>query len=168
MNISELFWWHIFSFPRIRKVALTDPNFKKKCAYLALKIYLAWFVGWIYQFLTTPFKIIPQDFQWILGLLTPLPKMLFIKLFLTICFKAYGSIIHSVKVTVVHNFQIQHALFLVLTLGFTATEVTSYVILCIDFLLNIYDALKILHKSKKEYSVEEGRSNIKCKYFTIW
>ena len=116
------------------------------------------FVVWIYaKILTTPFKIIPQDYQWILALLTPLPKMLFIKLFLKICSKAHGSIRHSVKVTVVSNLEIQHALFLVLTMGFTATEATSYLILCIDFLFNGYEAFKIMYKSKKGYSLEEGR-----------
>ena len=105
----------------------------------------------MYLFLPTLFKIIPKDFQWILGLLTPLPKMLFIKIFLKICSKAHGSIPRSVKVTVVHNLLIQHNLFLVLAMGYTATSATSYVILIVDFLMNVYDGQNIIYKSKKGY-----------------
>ena len=129
---------------------------------MALKWYLNVFVVWMYRFLSIPFKIIPQDFQWILGLLTPLPKMLFIKIFLKICSKAHGSIPRSVKVTVVHNLLIQHNLFLVLAMGYTATPATSYVIQSLDFLFNIYDALKIIYKTKKQYPPQEGISNTKC------
>ena len=129
---------------------------------MALQFYLGALVAVIYGFLPIPFKIIPQDFQWILGLLTPLPKMLFIKIFLKICSKGYGSITHSAKVTVVHYLQITHALFLVLTMGYTATPATSYVILSLDFLFNIYDALKIIYKTKKQYPPQEGISNTKC------
>ena len=149
-------------FPRIRKAALTDPNFKKKCVYLALEFYLGGFIVLIYQFLTIPFLIIPQDFQWILGLLIPLPKMLLIKIFLKINSKGYGSITHSAKVTVVHYLQIQHALFLVLTMGYTATPATTYVILIVDFVMNLYNGLEIVYKYKKGYPSLEGRSNIKC------
>ena len=88
--------------------------------------------------------------------------MLFTKLFMKICSKAYGSIIHSAKVTVVHSLQIAHALLLVLTMGYTATPATSYVILSLDFLFNIYDALKIIYKTKKQYPPQEGISNTKC------
>ena len=104
--------------------------------------------------------MIPQEYQWVLGLLTPLPKMLLINLYLRICSKAYGSITRSVKITVVHCLQIQHALFLVIAMGYIATPATSYVILITDFILNFYEALKIIYKlkySKKGYSVEEGR-----------
>ena len=133
----------------------------KKCAYLALKFYLGSFVVWIYaKILTTPFKIIPQDYQWILALLTPLPKMLFIKLFLKICSKGYGSVSHSVKVCVVHLLQIQHALFMCITMGFTANTTTSYTIFGLKLFIGTYKALKIMYKlkhSKKGYSMLEGR-----------
>ena len=151
---------YIFSFPRIRKTALTDPNFKKKCAYLALKWYLNIFVYLIYESLVTPFEIIPQDFQWILGLLTPLPKILFIKLFLKICSKAYGQITHSIKVCVVHNIHIQHALFMCITMGFTANRITSYTIVGLKLFISLFKGLKIMYKlkySKKGYSMKEGK-----------
>ena len=116
------------------------------------------FVFWIYNFLATPFRIIPQDFQWILALLTPFPKILSIKLVLKICSKACGLITHSASVTVVQVVQLQHALFLVLTMGFSATMETSYVILFLEFILNVYEALKIIFKLKyKGYSMEDGR-----------
>ena len=161
----------IFSFPRIRKTASTDLNFKRKYGYWTLKIILNGFIYWIYsELLVIPFITIPQDFQWILGLLTPLPKMLFIKLFLKICSKAYGSISHSVKVCVVHNMHLQHALFLVITMGFTATKTTSYTILGLKFFMSLFKGLKIIHKLKKKgCSMKEGRfknniikSNIEC------
>ena len=150
----------IFLFPRIHKIAQTDPNIKKKYAFLALKWFLNGIVYMIYSFLVIPFKIIPQDIQWILGLLTPLPKMLFVKLFLMICSKAYGSITPSVKVCVVHNMHLQHALFLVLTMGYTATKATGYTILGLKFAMSLFKGLKIIYMlkySKKGYSMKEGR-----------
>ena len=127
---------------------------------MVLKFYGAVLLVFFYKFLTIPFKIIQQDYQWILALLLPLPKMLFIKLFLKLCSKAYGSITHSVKVCVVHEIHIQHALFLVLTMGFTATKTTSYTILGLKFVMSLQKCLKIIYKlkySKKGYSMKEGR-----------
>ena len=92
--------------------------------------------------------------------LTPLPEMIFIKLFLKICSKAYGSITHSVKVSVVHYLELQHALFMVLTMGFTATKTTSYTILGLKLFISTYKALKIMYMfkySKKGYSMKEGK-----------
>ena len=114
----------------------------------------------IYGFLVIPFRIIPQDFQWTLGLLTPLPKMLFIKLYLSICSKGYGSIIRSVKVCVVHYVQLQHALFMCITMGFTANKTTSYTIFGLKLFISTYKALKIMYKlkySKEGYSMKQGR-----------
>ena len=165
----------IFSFPRIRKTASTDLNFKRKYGYWTLKIILNGFIYWIYsELLVIPFITIPQDFQWILGLLTPFPKMLFIKLYLKICSKAHGSVPRSVKVSVVHNLELQHALFLVLTMGFTANTTTTYTILGLQLLISLYNGLNIIYKlkySKKGNSENEGRllflkhilrSNSKC------
>ena len=146
-------------FPRIYQTALTDATSKKRLAYFALKLYLAGFIVVMYQFLAIPFKIIPQDFQWILGLLTPLPKMLFIKLYLKICSKAHGSIPRSVKVGVVHALELQQALFMVITMGFTANKTTSYTILGLKLFISTYKALKIMYMfkySKKGYSMKEG------------
>ena len=127
---------------------------------MVLKFYVAIFIVFFYKYLTIPFIRIPKHYQWILALFLPLPKMLFIKLFLMICSKAYGSIKHSVKVCVVHNVHLQHALFLVLTMGFTATETTSYTILGLKFVMSLQNCLKIIYKlkySKKRISMKEGR-----------
>ena len=134
---------------------------------MALKLYLNFVVYLIYGFLATPFKIIPQDFQWILGLLTPLPKMLFIKLYLKICSKAYGSISRSVKVCVVHSLQLQHALFMCITMGFTANKATSYTIFGVKLFMSTYKGLKIMYMlrySKKGFSIKEGWSYFESTY----
>ena len=86
--------------------------------------------------------------------------MLFIKLYLKICSKAYGSIPQSVKVCVVHNVQLLHALFMVITMGFTATKTTSYTILGLKIFMSLKKCLNIIHMlkySKKGYSMEEGK-----------
>ena len=127
---------------------------------MALKFYVGVLLVFFYKFLTIPFVKIPKDYQWILALLLPLPKMFFIKLFLKICSKAYGSITRSVKVCVVHSVHLQHALFLVLTMGFTATKTTSYTILGLKFVMSLQKCLKIIYKlkySKKGISMKEGR-----------
>ena len=147
-------------FPRIPKAARIDTNLQKRFAYFCLKIFLNFVAWWTYGFLVTPFEIISQDFQWILGLLTPLPKILFIKLYLQICSKAHESIPNSVKVSIVHNVQIQHALFMVICMGSVANWTTSYTILGIKLFISMYKGLKIIFMlkfNKKGYSVKEGR-----------
>ena len=135
---------------------------------MALQFYLNGVVYWVYNVLVdVPFKIIPQDIQWILAILTPMPKMLFIKLYLKICSKAYGSITRSVKVCVVHNFHIQHALFIVITMGYLATNATSYTILGLEFFMSLFKGLNIIYMlkySKKRYSMKEGRFQLIKKY----
>ena len=132
----------------------------KRYSYFWLKIFLVAVVYWVYGFLVKPFEKIPQDFQWILGLLTPLPKLLWVKLFLKVCSKAHGSIPHSVKISVVHNLQIQHALFMVITMGFTATRTTTYTILGLKLGISMFRSLKIIYMlkhSKKGYKMKEGK-----------
>ena len=128
----------------------------------------------IYEYLATPFRKIPQAYQWILGLLTPLPGMLFIKLYLKICSKAHGPIPYSVKVAVVHSLELQQGLFMVITMGFTANTITTYTILGLQLFISLYNGLNIIYKlkySKKGNSENEGRlpflkhilrSNSKC------
>ena len=114
----------------------------------------------MYGFLATPFEIIPQDFQWMLGLLTPLPKMLLINLYLKICSKEHESIPRSVKVSVVHNAQIIHALSMVIWMGFVTNRTTSYTILGIKLFISMYKGFEIIYMlkfNKKGYSVKEGR-----------
>ena len=147
-------------FHRMPKTARIDPRFQKKFAYFYLKNLLNVFAFWVYGFLVTPFKIIPQNIQWILGLLTPLPKFLFLKLYLKICSKAHESIPNSVKVYVIQNVQIQHALFMIICMGSVANRTTSYTIIGIKLFISMYKGLKIIYmmkSNKTEYSVNEGR-----------
>ena len=143
------------------KTCRIDTHFQKKFAYFCLKVILNIVAATMYELvLVTPFKIIPQHFQWMLGLLTPLPKMLLIKLYLKICSKAHESIPHSVKVSVVHNAQIIHALAMVLFMGSVTNRTTSYTILGIKLFISMYKGLKIIFMlkfNKKGYSVKEGR-----------
>ena len=149
----------ILKFPRMPKSARKNTQYQKRYAYFWLKILLVAVIFWAYSLLTTPFKRMPEDFQWILGLLIPLPKILFVKLYLKICSKAHGSIPHKVKVSVVHSVQLQHALFMVITMGFTANKVTSYTILGFKIFISLYRSLKIIYMlkySKKGYTINEG------------
>ena len=105
---------------------------------MVLKFYVAILLVFFYKYLTIPFIRIPKDYQWILALLLPLPKMFFIKLYLSICSKGYGSITQSVKVCVVHYVQLQHALFMCITMGFTANKTTSYTIFGLKLFISTY------------------------------
>ena len=100
--------------------------------------------------------------------------MLFVKIFLKLCSNAQGSIPPSVKVGVVHALETQQALFMVITMGFTANETTSYTILAMKLFISTYKALKIMYMykySKKGYSMKEGmfllpilKTHTKAKY----
>ena len=114
----------------------------------------------VYQFLTTLFDKVSQRYQWILALFSPLPRELFVWLLLKLASKALGDYDMGTKLTIIHFVSLKHALALITVLGSVSTTETTYIILGIDFLINIYTSLKIVYLvkfSKKENSGREGK-----------
>ena len=118
----------------------------------ALKIRYAWFWGKTgyailvisgYGAFGTAFANVPQEYQWILGLLSPFAKDLCLKPWSKIIYKsagldAKGS--YSIKFPVIHWAITKHAVFLAIIVGNVSTRLTTYCIIATDFAKTVYTA----------------------------
>ena len=64
------------------------------------------------------------------------------------CKKVVGGALPH-KMTVSHHLETRHAVFLSIILGGIATPESTYCIIAIDFIINIYHGLKIVRKSNE-------------------
>ena len=99
--------------------------------------------------------LFPSEYQPILVLFLPTPKFL-------LC-----TYIYSISKACNHYVEARHAIFLATILGETATIATTSVIIGMDFLLNIYHGLKIVHfiKKKKAKPSNDNGKFIITKYY---
>ena len=71
------------------------------------------------------------------------------------------DIINKSKISSIHLIETAHAVQLTIVLASVATPMTTYMILGMDFLINIYHGLKIVYQlkySEKENAKHEGKS----------
>ena len=99
--------------------------------------------SWGYTGLAFAFVLVPREYQFIVGLLSPLFRE-----FTSWQFRMFSSKIAGDKENVIHpsNFYMEarHSMFLAITLAGVATPLTSYCIIGMDFALNIYHGWKIV------------------------
>ena len=106
---------------------------------------------WGYAFLAIAFTFVPSNYQWILGLFIPLPKIIYLKVLLFVCNKSAGSGPNgksSIKLLMVHFTEAKQCIFCAMIVGGVATSETTYCILSIRTFLIIYKCYKIISKSK--------------------
>ena len=103
----------------------------------------------------TAFAKVPQEYQWILGLLSPFAKDISTKLLLKVASKSAGPQGRDIiKIPVVHYITTKHAIFLAIIVGNVSTPLTTYCILFLDFAKTVYTALKIIRRKKNGEDVE--------------
>ena len=110
-----------------------------------------------YGVLGSLFVKIPQDYQWILALCTPLVKDAVTKIVLAVSFKSAGKDAYgkaSVKFPAIHYVSTKHAIFLAVIVGGVATPATSFCIIVTDFLKAIYTGWKITRKFKTNQNID--------------
>ena len=153
------------------KIVRTDSHFKKRFGFYFVAQCLRPIAAWLYAFLGTAFLKAPKEYQWIIGIFTPLVRELFVWTLLEVSYKAsgisnltrliqgnHGS--HSkypqkLKLSCIHYMGSRHALFLAVVMGSVATSATTNVIIALDFFINVYLGMKIIYLlkySKKENS----------------
>ena len=132
----------------------------------AIKVRYAWFwakVGFIILVMTgygafgNAFANVPQEYQWILGLLSPIAKDLSLKLLIKIVYKSAGlgsTGAKSCKFPVIHYITTKHAVFLAIVVGNVSTPLTTYCIIATDFAKTVYTALKIIRNKRRGKNVE--------------
>ena len=110
---------------------------------------------------------VPQEYQWILALISPFFRDFFIKLTLEVAFKAAGDRSRSkksVKFPVIHYISTRHAIFLSVIIGGVSTPATSACLIATDFAKTIYSGLKIINRRKKmdlDKPAMEGKSTLR-------
>ena len=91
------------------------------------------------------FASVPLEYQWILGLCLPLIRTIFVKALIFVSSKsAGGQNSRSMIISCTHYMESNHAIFVAIILG-NVTPTTVYCIIGIDFVINIYHALKIVY-----------------------
>ena len=115
------------------------------------------FLVWVYGVYGSTFVKAPSEYQWILGLVSPLVREIFAILLFKAAFKAAGANQQkkeSIKLLTQHYAYAKHAVFLAVMVGGVATPTTNYCIIAVDFLEVIFDCLKIIRKFKSNPDVE--------------
>ena len=97
-----------------------------------------------YQLLGVAFLIVPKKYQWILALTTPFVRECWVWIAPKVACKTSGTKTASTKLISQHYMEIQHGVFLAVTLGGLATSESTYCILALDFLINLYNTLTII------------------------
>ena len=109
------------------------PNIKKKyfwfvfacCAFIA-------FMTYGYSFLGFAFALFPRDYQWILGLLSPLAREFYIWGLRYFVSKGLvdGSVDdYKTRLSTSYYMETRHAIFLAIILGSIATPITCYCVI---------------------------------------
>ena len=106
---------------------------------------------WCYGLLATMFSSAPKEYQWILAILSPFAREIYVWEITKVCCKAANACDseakHEKAMICGHMAETRHAVFLSIILGGVATAESTYCIIGMDFLINIYHGLKIIRKS---------------------
>ena len=146
---SRLFIW----LPLPHKERDKPEISRKFKVYMFNKIISAYFIESLYLGFTSMFQRVPSDNQWILAFFLPVLRSIRSRLNRTILCKAFdknkATSMELIRTNVEHTFYISVAL------ATTATNMSAYVILAVDFSLNIWSAIKIvkIHRKIKPTSI---------------
>ena len=108
---------------------------------------LALVIVWMYSTLASALSSINKKYQWTLILLAPVLREATNWAQLNACSKAQGRVLPN-KPIIYHFNETRYAVFLSVILGGIATTESTYCLIAIDFLINIFNGLKIVKKSK--------------------
>ena len=135
-----------FQFPR--EFAIRNDVQKRIRAFNISRIW-AIIVDLQFKGLTILFTLVPTKLQWILAFLLPIMRESNLQILNYIMIKSANVRDGSGKIAIIIGVNTFHALYVAIKLGNTATEVTSYCILTVDFVLNLRSCYKFiqLHKS---------------------
>ena len=142
-----------------------QPNFKQRFAWFISQNFVIVGSIWIYTLFGASFTYVPSEYQWILGLVSPLPKMISTKLLLYVCYKSaepesYDK--HSIKITCLHFMETKHVVFCSVIVGSVASQTTMYCILGVRCAIVVFKCCKLI------YEVENGQCpRNKCKYMQL-
>ena len=123
-----------------------NEHFRKRFKFYIHSFLGAYFTAYaIYAIYMHIYALMPQKYQWIPALTLPLARQFNLWIQSKPAYKAAGGVNDSsVELSFSQNITIQHCAFLTVMLGTSATDVTCWITLGMDFTINIYKCLKII------------------------
>ena len=123
----------LFYINRLTAATLMEDNIKKRFAwYILAAVGVIPLSSWGYSVLGYIFGLAPLEYQWVLGLLSPLVREMFVWMLQEVSYKGAGEGsrgIYSIRLSTSHYMEVRHAIFLAVILGSIATPATSYCII---------------------------------------
>ena len=108
----------------------------------------------------TAFLITPPDWQWVVSIILPIAREINMAGQMKLSYKAGGSRGDSIELFREHYMGTQHCLFLSSSMGGDITNLSTYILIGTDTVLNFYLAAKLIwmkRKNKIEENIEEAR-----------
>ena len=133
----------------IPKHLATEKDFQKKVLAFIFSRFIVMFVDIQYKMCTFLFTSLSLKLQWILAFLLPFLREFNFQIMNKIMIQFPGIDDDDVIACIVIGMNTFHAVYVAVKIGHTATQITSYLILVIDFILNLYSCHGIitLHRS---------------------
>ena len=135
-----------------------------KYYYWSELIFLATF--WVYLLLGKTFLSIPSKYQWILAIFVPFLREMICRGLTNMCYKTPNPEDNTTKIACLHAIGSRHAIFLSVAVSSILNDVTCYVLLGMDFLINIFLCLKIIRDTRKKF-VASARK-LQCNEETLY
>ena len=137
-----------------------DKSYQKRYRYYIATHFYGFFILYKYTALGKLFIEVNPNYQWILALSLPFLRELDIWIQENWAHKAADSNDTSVTISVHHNINTQHCIFLAAILGSNATNLSSWIILGSDFIYNGYLALKLIWIKKTRSDNEDDNQKM--------
>ena len=131
------------------KPLIEGYEFQKKLRAFTLSRLVALCIDVEYNVCTFLFTFLSSQTQWILAFLLPYLREINFQILNKVLIYMPGVEDEDMRSVIVIGLNTYHAIYVAVKLGHTATQMTSYSILAIDFILNIYSCYRIirLHRS---------------------
>ena len=142
--ISFIGLWYLF-----------PKNWRKNNEIWKRFIFFAWailanlFITLLYSFYQKAFTSVPEKWQWGAALFLIPVREFSLWLQRKVAGKAAGAKSSAVEITCGHNINTRHCFFLSVILGTTATDVTCWMILAIDFSIDMLLMIKVIRMIRK-------------------
>ena len=138
-------FWFIFPY----ELRVNNKQIRKRLINYSILFPLYTFIALGYSNLSMVFFSVPPNFQWCLGIVVPCLKKFNIWLFSKFAFKAAGGgrTLHA-TIAVMLGVGTMHSLAIVLLLGSKVKPITTYLIIILDSLPNVWSCVKLIKQSK--------------------
>ena len=137
-----------------------NEKFRKRYLWFMANYFFMVLVAWGYDLFALTFTYVPNDYQWLLGLVSPLVRIFDVFVLNEIAKKASG--IEETNFCSIHYMESRHALFFAIIIGSVATPLTIYLVIGIDFIMNIYNGIYVVLMIKRKGNCEEDKEGV-CK-----